>query len=703
MNKNTFLVIALLLATTVCAHAQRPAPTVDMLVADLASGDDGPRQARARQLLPLQGAEVVEKVIPLLDDERDAVYFTTLRVLEDTLHERLLLQDKAARERVAEAILSLTAPEASDRRKAAGLRLLPYVVEAHHSLVNVAALLRDASWQEPARAALETIPTQNALTVLCNALGQADSVFKVDLLRSIAAFDPGDEIRKVLPLLEDASAPVRGAALRALARTANPELIPHARRICASADEESAFDAWDGWLRLADAMAIRGGLWEQAMSSYQEILKTAPHTLVQSGAITGMGRFGDDTAIPPILAALAGDNGASLEPAALEAFRNLDGRDVRNALAAAFPALGATMQVGLLALFGDAGAPEYMTILAACATHEDSAIRRTALNALGKSSSPEAAPLFRNLLEETFQKGSAYSDERDTVLAGLHALAQRMDHAKDKTGAGSAWLTLYEHAEDETLRETALNGIRRNPVPEAFDVVLDLLAAGDIESLPVDAMIGIAHNAIAAGRTEEGQKLMDEILPRLTTSDAVRRAAHAMRVEGPNPEFARLIGVVNRWHFIGPFFWNPGTGFEPTFFGEPEVNLDAVYNVDGHELKWRVVESDDVVGVYNLSAVIENVENAVAFAFVRIQVEAGGPAQVRAGSDDGIRVWVNGDVVLEKDVDRGYDIDQDIADIELKPGMNELLVQITQRAGGWAFCLRLTHPDGRPLHYQLAP
>ena len=64
---------------------------------------------------------------------------------------------------------------------------------------------------------------------------------------------------------------------------------------------------------------------------------------------------------------------------------------------------------------------------------------------------------------------------------------------------------------------------------------------------------------------------------------------------------------------------------------------------------------------------------------------------------------MNGAVVLENDVDRGYALDQDSADVTLQAGVNTLLAQITQRAGGWAFGLRLTRPDGAPFPFTLVP
>ena len=697
------IVLTLLLVFTAAAGYTQPAPTLDMLVADVQSGDDGPRQARARQLLPLRGPEAARKMLPLLDDARAPVSFTALRILEDVIHETGCRGDAAARQQVAEAVFSLVAPGTSDKQKEVGLRLLPFVATGAHALYALAVLLADETWREPARQSLETIRTRNALAVLCNALDTAEESFKIDLLRAIAMVEPGAEAGKITPLLEDASPGVQAAALRTLARTGDPALLPDARRICGAAIPESAFDAWDGWLRLTDALAARGGCWETAMQSYREILNTAPYTLVQSGAITGMGRYGDDGCIPVIAKALARAGGDVLEPAALEAFHALSGRAARVALAKVYPEVSTTMKFGLLARFGEAYAPEYSTVLVDQARSEDPVIRAAAREALGQSASPEALHVFRTLLEEAYIRGEDWNAELDAAVQHLCALARHLQQAGDGNNAGLAWLVVYRSAKDEAIRAEALEGIRANPVPEAFDVVLELLQAGDIESLPVDAMVGIAQNAIQAGREAEGRKLMEELIPKLNTPEAVRSVVGVLRGRGPNPEFARAIGVVNHWYFVGPFPWKVSEGFQPVFINEPNISLDASYTVEENTLEWHAADSADAAGLFDLFGVIGQFEQSVAFAYTRIETADGGPAQICTGSDDGIRVWLNGEVVLEKDVDRGYDVDQDRAEITLKPGENTLLVQITQRAGGWAFGLRITRPDGTPFPFTIVP
>lgn len=69
-----------------------------------------------------------------------------------------------------------------------------------------------------------------------------------------------------------------------------------------------------------------------------------------------------------------------------------------------------------------------------------------------------------------------------------------------------------------------------------------------------------------------------------------------------------------------------------------------------------------------------------------------GPALLAIGSDDGIRVWVNGRRVHERRGSRPLVFDEDRLSVDLAAGENVLLVRTEQRRGPWAFSLRVLEP-----------
>jgi hypothetical protein len=68
------------------------------------------------------------------------------------------------------------------------------------------------------------------------------------------------------------------------------------------------------------------------------------------------------------------------------------------------------------------------------------------------------------------------------------------------------------------------------------------------------------------------------------------------------------------------------------------------------------------------------------------------------GSDDGARVWLNGQEVFSVNTIRGVQPDQDaIPGLTLRAGKNLLLVKVGQGVGGWGLAARLEGTGGRTI------
>jgi hypothetical protein len=90
-------------------------------------------------------------------------------------------------------------------------------------------------------------------------------------------------------------------------------------------------------------------------------------------------------------------------------------------------------------------------------------------------------------------------------------------------------------------------------------------------------------------------------------------------------------------------------------------------------------------------------ENAAAYLRTRVQSPKKQDARMEAGSDDGIKVWLNGIVVLANNAIRAIAPGSDKAKVTLNEGWNDLLVKVTQGGGEWSVCLRLRGPNGERL------
>jgi len=112
------------------------------------------------------------------------------------------------------------------------------------------------------------------------------------------------------------------------------------------------------------------------------------------------------------------------------------------------------------------------------------------------------------------------------------------------------------------------------------------------------------------------------------------------------------------------------------------------------------VEGAAPLGLVDLAALTGGPTNCYGYAYTEVTVNERQLATLRLGSDDGVAAWVNGSKVHDHLVDRGLKPDDDIVQIRLEPGVNKILLKISQGQAGWAFCARITDRDGRPLNFK---
>lgn len=115
---------------------------------------------------------------------------------------------------------------------------------------------------------------------------------------------------------------------------------------------------------------------------------------------------------------------------------------------------------------------------------------------------------------------------------------------------------------------------------------------------------------------------------------------------------------------------------------------------------WRLAISQN--GMIELDRVIGG-NDRVAYLLATLNSPTAQDATLSVGSDDGIKVFVNGKVVLANNATRPAQPDQDKATIHLNEGANTLLLKIVQGGGQWAAIARLRTTDNKPLNITLTP
>lgn len=181
---------------------------------------------------------------------------------------------------------------------------------------------------------------------------------------------------------------------------------------------------------------------------------------------------------------------------------------------------------------------------------------------------------------------------------------------------------------------------------------------------------------------------------------------------------APVTPLVREWNVVGPFDFSlprkPADENEATvlYLGmlsawdgllppEKGVSLAAAYpGKEGHSVRWQTLKADPS-GLVNVGS-LYRAPYAAACAAAYIYSPAAGAVRFSVGSDDSIRVRINGKEVWKKHAARSAAADQDAFSADLKEGWNEVLVKLAHRTGEWGFYFRVINPE-RQLKFALRP
>jgi len=175
-------------------------------------------------------------------------------------------------------------------------------------------------------------------------------------------------------------------------------------------------------------------------------------------------------------------------------------------------------------------------------------------------------------------------------------------------------------------------------------------------------------------------------------------AEQAKKVAETKPAATRPSGIeLGTWYVIGPFY-SPGKkrDFAYAFPPEKEPGLNspnqAVAELEGADprgalaksygqLRWQPQPRFNDGVPHDLQAGA----NGSTYLYRTITARRAMTITGYFGSDDGMRAWLNGKLLISKDVPRGHAANQDTAKLALRAGINHLLLKIHNNGGGHGF------------------
>lgn len=222
-----------------------------------------------------------------------------------------------------------------------------------------------------------------------------------------------------------------------------------------------------------------------------------------------------------------------------------------------------------------------------------------------------------------------------------------------------------------------------------------------------------AHN-VAGGRTalfmsekEFGYPGGSEIQVRLRyqsiydqhTLGRVRLSAGSISTRG----LAALPVADSRWYGTWPYQTESRySGYDKIFGPEADATIDFSKQYQPDNYTWVLVPGVEDGKVFNGLPAGE----IVSFTGKRLFVPSARQLNISLGSDDGIQLHLNGEMVFEQRVDRGAAPDQDQLTLNLRAGINTIVAKIVNTGGVGGFYWKQLPPQdelGDALVWALVP
>jgi len=317
-----------------------------------------------------------------------------------------------------------------------------------------------------------------------------------------------------------------------------------------------------------------------------------------------------------------------------------------------------------------------------------------------------SSPYQANVIAQLAMHAWAFSD-KPGILEWMRRIANDGDTASHQ----ELLSTLDLMATIERIKEVEIEGGREQLIPAARALVNEAdPALRDAIVLAIQSISERVNDA-AATRSDLLSVIRDHRGPgraTLVRSLAFDRTADylnamtALARDG-DPEVARtarqvldyLNGLgaqgdfITRWKIAGPFVASEGA----SWFDEPFAP-----EIPGARVKWQRIELEaDANGVVavDLNQIFGG-DNRAAYMKTVLHSEMEQEVRFAAGSDDGIKVWLNGELIHAKNVQRGVTPGEDKFRGRLREGENIILTKIVQFTQGWGACMSVHAPDGGP-------
>ncbi|MBM3497747.1 MAG: HEAT repeat domain-containing protein [Armatimonadetes bacterium] len=330
--------------------------------------------------------------------------------------------------------------------------------------------------------------------------------------------------------------------------------------------------------------------------------------------------------------------------------------------------------------------PRARAALEGAASHDDVNVRVRALELLDRLGDAAA----RDTLLEGAQAGNG------TALAAYVRQADAVRDGGRPDEARAMYVTALGLAPTDELKSLAMYGMAGTPLYDLLRLVEPCLAQNDTREAALRVFVAVALHQAEGGSPWQAEQMLLHALQLGPSRQLAGEIAGSLREMGVNVDPFRPTGFIGQWWLTGPF---PGDNIDAEWAPEQGIDLAAPMQAGDREVKWAEHRTPDPSGIVNFAALLQPNTNSTAYMYAEVKVDQAQDVVLKCGSDDGMKLWLNGQLLHRAPQPRGLRVDEDTVEGRLEAGVNKVLVKVVQGGGGWEACIRLTDRTGQALKF----
>jgi len=530
-------------------------------------------------------------------------------------------------------------------------------------------------------------------------LGDLPPDRQTGLVRALGTRGDKAALGPLTKLIASQNVPLRDAAITAIARLGDAGTVPvllgmagteNLRARVAEAIARMTADGVDDALgramddRSLQKAAIEAGIARGAVAVVPGLLRllSDDDAALRRDAWSGVAALATADHVADVMKALVNTKDAGERARAADAVKKIVSRAEDKpacfkAIAEYYDQVPDPTKAVILELGTVSGDAEALKLQRQALTSESNDLRGRAIRALAAWPNEAAAEDLLRLAKEAPEKVDRLVALRGYIrIAGLKEA--RLSPAR-RTEMLKTAMDLAERPEEKKL---VVSNLRQAASIEALNMLKQYLAD---PALQAEAEVAAA-DLIWELRTRHAAEVAD-VAQQLLQS---KNKTVAQKASKTMADLRKGRGFVRSWLVSGVYRIENGNG---------EAVHKAAFppETDDKGVEWKRLKKGVSKETINLEAGIGKEQQCCVYLRTTLVSPAAQTVSLGLGSDDGIKVWLNGKLVHDHWVTRPCSPGQDVVQADLRKGTNVLLLKVTNEGSHWAFSCCVSQPDGMPV------